>query len=594
VRGATCSIDGVEWDRLYNDGPDWPDTPGKRTAERAYRSAFLAAAKDATRWSIPDEEKIQAAWQARREARRRAEIAISSAEYLGVPGLDSRQTVYRKGHEVEASRTRGRVQALEIARADWCWRAGLGVTNPDEIRRMFMQPWFKAVTDWAAEPITCPNPPPEPLRRFSPTQWQLVLSKQPAITEVHDRIEDAEASLKTRYGNWSTSWKCYAEDDQLIGEVFRWERGTVRLISEHETRWAIHGDSAEAPVTPHHAKPHAVSRRLVAVQRETLEWLWPGRVPLGKLTLLAGDPGLGKSFVTLDMAARVSRGEAWPDTPLLEQPPGEVVLLNAEDDLADTIAPRLDRMNADDQRIVAIEGVADPNGRRHFSLKTDLSRLEEVLEPATKLVIIDPIDAYCDRVDSHKNAEVRALLAPLAELVGRHRVAIVAVTHLSKTGGTKAIYRAMGSLAFTAAARAVWAIVKDTADPQRRLFLPAKLNLARDPDGLAYRIAHGRVEWETEPVRMHADDAFAAEAAAAEPSRRGSERREAIEWLQEHLAGGLVPASEVIEIGQQFGFSKRTLQRAYKQIGAKPQKESFDGPWMWSLASQDATNPTSL
>ena len=334
----------------------------------------------------------------------------------------------------------------------------------------------------------------------------------------------------------------------------------------------------------------AVVTRLADVTAKSLEWVWPGRIPVGKLTLLAGDPGLGKSFVTLDLAARVSRGDSWPDMPLLKQSVGNVVLFNAEDDLADTIAPRLDRAGAVDTRIVACEGVTTFGKRRHFSLEQDLPRLEEVLRdhPDTRLVVIDPIAAYCGKVDSHKNADVRGLLAPLAELAARFRVAIVAVTHLSKTGGNKAVYRAMGSLAFAAAARAVWAIVKDPADPQRRLFLPAKLNLAQDPDGLAYRIADGRVAWETEPVRMHADDAFAAEAAAAEPKQRGrgsSERREAIEWLQEQLVNGQIPSSEIIELGEQYGFSKRTLQRAFKALGGEPRKEQFDGPWLWGLPS---------
>src|SRR5690606_24015461 len=147
--------------------------------------------------------------------------------------------------------------------------------------------------------------------------------------------------------------------------------------------------------------------------------------------------------------------------------------------------------------------------------------------------------------------DVRGLLAPLAELAGRYDLAIVSVTHLSKSGGTKAVYRAMGSLAFAAASRAVWAIVKDQADAQRRLFLPAKLNLAQDPDGLAYRIKEGRVVWETEPVRMHADDAFAAEMQAAGAKPRGTERRDAMEWLRDELAGGRRPSREIIEYGKE-------------------------------------------
>jgi len=155
--------------------------------------------------------------------------------------------------------------------------------------------------------------------------------------------------------------------------------------------------------------PKAILRNLDDVERQLLEWLWPGRIPLGKLTLLAGDPGLGKSFVTLDIAARVSRGDSWPDTPLLKQSAGNVVLFNAEDDLADTIAPRLDQAKADDTRIVAVEGVAAFGQRRHFSLEHDLPRLEEVLKnhSDTRLVVIDPIAAYCGNIDSHRNTDVR-------------------------------------------------------------------------------------------------------------------------------------------------------------------------------------------
>lgn len=102
------------------------------------------------------------------------------------------------------------------------------------------------------------------------------------------------------------------------------------------------------PFTKHKPdNPWTIERRLDGVKRETLKWLWPGRIPLGKLTLLAGDPGLGKSLVTLDIASRVSNGWSWPDNPLVSQPAGDVILLNAEDDLADTIAPRLDRAGAD-------------------------------------------------------------------------------------------------------------------------------------------------------------------------------------------------------------------------------------------------------
>jgi hypothetical protein len=341
---------------------------------------------------------------------------------------------------------------------------------------------------------------------------------------------------------------------------------------------------------PTQGEPELVLCPLSEVERAELAWLWPGRFPLGKLSLLGGDPGLGKSTVTLDLAARVSRGAGWPDNPLLSQPVGTVVLCSAEDDVADTIAPRLDLAGADDTKVIVIQGVQVRDARRGtsvrcFSLEHDLPKLEQAMTRYRdiRLIIIDPISAYCGTIDSHRNNEVRALLAPLADLAARYHVAIVAITHLSKGVGGKAIYRAMGSLAFAAAARAVWAIVKDVNDPQRRLLLPAKLNLAADPDGLAYRIEEGRVVWEMEPIRMHADQAFAAEAALLQGRGKSQARLEAIEWLRNRLAQGPLPSAQVIEEGMQYGMAEKTLRRAFKDLGGESIKVGFDGGWQWSL-----------
>jgi putative DNA primase/helicase len=146
-----------------------------------------------------------------------------------------------------------------------------------------------------------------------------------------------------------------------------------------------------------------------------------------------------------------------------------------------------------------------------------IALLEEVLaaHPACKLVNIDPISAYLDGTDSHTNAAVRGLLAPLAELAAKFKVAIVAVSHLNKGGGqTSAMYRITASLAFVAAARAVYAVIKDKDDEGRRLMLPVKNNLSADRTGLAYRIGTAtngapRIKWEREPVTVSADEAMA-------------------------------------------------------------------------------------
>jgi hypothetical protein len=344
---------------------------------------------------------------------------------------------------------------------------------------------------------------------------------------------------------------------------------------------------------PDDAKPRAVVRNLADVQPQSVEWLWASRIPLGKLTLIAGDPGLGKSFLTLDMAARVSIGRGWPDDFDPGQPPGSVVLFSAEDDLADTIRPRLDKAGADASRIIAVQGVRSSDadngeaGTRHFSLERDLPRLAEVLEsnPGVRLVIIDPVSAYCGKVDSHKNTEIRGLLAPLAELAAKHRVAIVAVTHLNKGAGAKALYRATGSLAFVAAARAVWLVAKDADNPARRLLLPVKMNLCPDPTGMAYSIQDGMVCWEADPVELTGDDALAAEFESPGDNDRRGQCDEAAEWLADTLSGCTVLAKEIPKWAKNNGITPATLRRAKETLGVISKRIGF-GPesrvW-WTL-----------
>ena len=340
--------------------------------------------------------------------------------------------------------------------------------------------------------------------------------------------------------------------------------------------------------------------RLSDVKPEQVAWLWPGRIALGKLTLIAGDPGLGKSFLTLDMAARVSRGRAWPDAPGVTTTPGGVVLLSAEDGIADTIVPRLIAAGADlgtteCPRIIALEAIRSvgENGResaRSFDLSRDLPALESAIRSVhgCRLVVIDPVTAYLGGVDSHKNAEIRGLLAPLGAIAERHRVAVVAVTHLNKSGGGPAIYRAMGSLAFAAAARAAWAVSKDKDDPRRRLLLPIKNNIAPDTGGLAYRIeplgVNGcpAVAWEPDAVNVSADDALAGD---RDESGGRTERDDAAIWLREYLGDGPKLARDVLAESKAAGFSKRTIDRAKLAARVRARKEAFSGGWVWELGA---------
>jgi hypothetical protein len=234
-----------------------------------------------------------------------------------------------------------------------------------------------------------------------------------------------------------------------------------------------------------------------------------------------------------------------------------VVLLSAEDGVADTIRPRLDAAGADVTRIVALEAIRAVSGTgresaRTFDLSRDLPALESAIRSVEgcRLVVIDPVTAYLGGVDSHKNAEIRGLLAPLGAIAERHRVAVVAVTHLNKSGGGPAIYRAMGSLAFAAAARAAWAVSKDKDDPRRRLLLPIKNNIAPDTGGLAYRIEPlgvggcPVVAWEPDAVNVSADDALAGD------RDEGREGRRLLELIRRK--GGEVSGRELVQASRMY------------------------------------------
>jgi hypothetical protein len=308
--------------------------------------------------------------------------------------------------------------------------------------------------------------------------------------------------------------------------------------------------------------------RVSDVRSLPVEWLWPGRIPLGRLTLVAGEPGIGKSLVAVDLAARVSRGAAWPDHPERPQKPAGAIIFSLEDDLRDTILPRLNRAGADLNRTFACEGVwnhppfENLKIKRQFRVPDDILSLHLALQELwpVRLVIIDPINAYCGKGDGSGASVVHSMLWPLAELAAQYNVAIVCTTHL-RSSGRRALYRAAGSLSFTTAARAVWGIMRHPHEATKRVMLPVKMNLAPDITGLGFRIDEtGAVVWDDEPVALTADGALEAE-------RDGSKFGEATQFLKEILADGPRSGLEVIAEAADRGISRATLKRA--RLGLK-------------------------
>lgn len=343
------------------------------------------------------------------------------------------------------------------------------------------------------------------------------------------------------------------------------------------------------------------ARRASSITPRRLEWLWHHRIPLGKLTVIAGTPGLGKSMLTVDMAARVSTGTPFPDTQSTPNPPGTVIMFNAEDDADDTVVWRMQAAGAELNNIVFGGDVIvhdDAAGESEqythpVDLRENLSDIEQLTGDATgcRMLIIDPISAYLGKTDSHNEAEVRGLLRPLADMATRLHVAVVAVMHVNKAQGRSAVHRISGSGGFVAAARAAWLVGRDPDDARRRIMSPVKGNLGPDVQALAFSIVPSRydptqpiLEWHAGTVDLSADELLS----RSESYRRDNAMQQAEQWLRDALATPK-DASELQQQAEEVGISRTTLQRASKRIAVRKDKLGMRRGWMWSL-SADANN----
>lgn len=331
-----------------------------------------------------------------------------------------------------------------------------------------------------------------------------------------------------------------------------------------------------------------VLTRMHEVQSSPIRWLWAGWLALGKLAVLDGHPGLGKSTLTCDLAARVSRGQLMPggSPGALRNQPSGVVLVTCEDDAADTLKPRLDAAGADCTRIVHLAEVQDGDRKRMPTL-ADLDALRAAItEVDAKLVIIDPLMAYLGG-DAHRDNEVRSQLGPLAQLAGELGVAILLVRHLTKSGGTHALMRGGGSVGIIGAVRTGWLFAEDPDDADKRVLLSSKSNIGPAPTGWSCRIASSagssKVEWIGEA--QHTTEQVLAERVGGGDS--GSALDAATEWLRRELADRPRPQRD-LEQEAKGEFSSATLRRARDVLGVTSRRVSGGegrgaGHWEWDL-----------
>lgn len=304
------------------------------------------------------------------------------------------------------------------------------------------------------------------------------------------------------------------------------------------------------------------------VKATQTDWLWYPYVPLGKVTIMQGDPGEGKSSIALRLAAAVSRGTAMEDLRKAVTNPDYVIYQNAEDGIADTVKPRLERAHADCSMIYCLD---DPQ----FPLTMTDGRLDQTLrEMHPRLLILDPLQAFLgDCVDMHRANEVRPVMTYLAEMAERYHCAILLIGHMNKMQKSKSLYRGLGSIDLTAAARSVLLVTRDPAHPENRVVMQIKNSLAREGKTVAFQIAEdGALKYLGE-YEMTAEEALQEAQKPAKPAKPPLQRDRAeallLEWLErEHP----LYMRDIYPIADSEGISKSALLRAKIKLGLISEK----------------------
>jgi putative DNA primase/helicase len=343
------------------------------------------------------------------------------------------------------------------------------------------------------------------------------------------------------------------------------------------------------------------------IEPQPIEWVWPKRISRGSLTIITGMPGLSKSLLTIDIAARITTGSKWPDG-TGTAPRGGVILFGMEDDTERVVVPRLRAAAADLDLVRIVEGLDE--GRDGWlapvSIDRDLGLVREQLDafPDCRLIVFDPLSQFVD-CEENSNKDTRAALAPLVSLAQERGVSIVGVMHLNKKTDTAMIQRISGASSYGQMARQIIFVGHDPDDPttgveRRRAMIVAKSSYGGQDTGQLYRVITRAgdipgIEWIAGTVER---DAESLNPRPPGVSREYQERRgEAVDALRDALAGGPRPGREVEADLEAIGFRRRQIDHAVRVLEVvKRQSRDPDGrrAWTWSLPGGDAAEPDEL
>jgi hypothetical protein len=358
--------------------------------------------------------------------------------------------------------------------------------------------------------------------------------------------------------------------------------GAIPRFASHSR--SVVSSASQPPASGRKPLPPVVA--LSQIAPEPLRWLSPGRLAAGKITLLDGDPGLGKSTLLCEFAARISRGDPLPGGDAA--PPRPVVLMSAEDDPYDTIRPRIDAAGGDPRRVIAFATLPnDASNETLGAIPDHLYVIEEIItRTRAALLIIDPLVAFLARGhNANSDQGVRRAFHALKGLAERTGVAIVAVRHLNKSMTANPLYRGGGSIGIIGAARCGLLLASDPDDAERRILASTKDNLGLPPPSLAFRLLSSpgsdvaRVVWEGESQWTAGQ--LLRESASGVPTH--SLLADAREWLRAALADGPRSAREILREAADAGLGRNLLYTARKLEGVAIAKERIPGGrWVWS------------
>ena len=303
------------------------------------------------------------------------------------------------------------------------------------------------------------------------------------------------------------------------------------------------------------------------VEVEPICWLWYPFIPYGKVTIIQGDPGEGKTTLVLQIIARLTKGERIIDED--ESLPINVIYQTAEDGLADTIKPRLLAANADCSKVLVIDDSDTPLTMRD-------TRLEQaIIETNAKLVVLDPIQGFLGAdVDMHRANEIRPIMKHISELAEKYKCAIILIGHMNKCSVGKSAYRGLGSIDFQAAARSVLIVGRIKDEPEIRVVCQTKSSLAPEAKAVAFRLSEENgFEWVGKYV-VTADVLLSGTA-------KGTKKQAAMDFLESLLSGGQMSQTEIMELAERRNIAEKTLRNAKETLGVKSKREN--NQWYWSL-----------